>query len=280
MESIEALLVTIGYKVLIFVGILIVSYFVVGILMGITNAALKKQEKIPDLLSKFISKTLFKIYWILALLVAVATIGIEVLPFITGLGIAGFILGFAFQDTLGNLAAGMMLLIHSPFDVGHYVEVAGVSGSVQEINLAATVLHTPDNKRVVVPNSNVWGSAITNYSFLPTRRLSMEIGVSYDTDIQKAKDILKKLIKEEERCLEDPAPTVELLTMADSSLNLCFRPWVNTPDFWGVYFALNQRIKEEFDKEGIEIPFPQRDLHLRDMPADLFKAMGNKELSE
>lgn len=273
-ENISELVIKTLTTVGIFLLIILVSFFVIGILNNITSKLVKKSPKIPTVLGDFIISSLKKVYWIIALLIALGTIGVSVVPFITGLGIAGFILGFAFQETLSNLAAGVMLLIYNPFDKGHYIEAAGQAGSVQEIQLAATVLHSPDNKRIVVPNSKLWGSPITNYSVLPTRRLSMEVGIAYGSSIGKAKDVITKVVSENQYTLDDPKPTIELLTMADSALVLVVRPWVNTPDFWSAYWSLNQSLKEALDEAGIEIPFPQRDLHIKGLPEELAGKLG------
>jgi small conductance mechanosensitive channel len=175
--------------------------------------------------------------------------------------VTGFIIGFAFQESLGNLASGMMIALNEPFRVGDYVEVGGNSGTVKDMNMMATTLSTPDNKKVVVPNKNVWGSPITNYTALETRRVDLTAGISYGADINKAKEVILGVLKDQAAVLDDPAPTVEVIEMADSSVNLVVRPWCKTADYWSVVFSVNHAIKEALDEAGIEIPFPQMDVH-------------------
>ena len=186
---------------------------------------------------------------------------IDIAPLIAGLGVTGFILGFAFQESLANLAAGVMISLNRPFTVGDFVEVSGGTGVVKELNMMATTLSTPDNKVVIVPNKAVWGSAITNYTAMDTRRVDMVVGISYGADISKAKEVITKVIEGIDQCLADPAPMVEVVEMADSSVNLVARPWSKTADYWDVFFAFHHQIKVALDEAGIEIPFPQMDVH-------------------
>lgn len=160
-----------------------------------------------------------------------------------------------------------MVLINQPFAKGDYVEAGGVSGTVQDLNLMVTTFTTPDNKKVVVPNGSIWGSSITNYSAMETRRVDMVVGISYGSAIGKARDIISTVLRSNDQVLDDPEPTIEVVKMADSSVNLVVRPWCNTADYWPLYFALNRAIKESFDRKGIEIPFPQMDVHHHGLPA-------------
>lgn len=253
-----------GIKVLTFLAILLVAYFVISLLMKGLTPVLNKQERLPQLLRNFLGSVISKLLWIMAILVGLETVGISVLPFIMGLGVAGFILGFAFQETLSNLAAGLMILIHNPFDKGHFVDAGGITGIVAEINLASTVLTTADNKRVVIPNSKVWGQTITNFNVNPTRRVDLTVNVAYNTDMNKVREVISSVLaKNAHLILEDPKPQVELIAMGDSSLTICIRPWVKTPDYWTLNFKAMQELKEALDAAGIEIPFPQRDMHIR-----------------
>jgi small conductance mechanosensitive channel len=154
-----------------------------------------------------------------------------------------------------------MIALNQPFQVGDFVEVGGVPGVVDETNMMATTLHSPDNKKIVVPNRSVWGSTITNYSALDTRRVDLVMGISYSSDIGKAKEVILSVLKGNEMVLDDPGPTVEVVEMADSSVNLVVRPWCKTADYWKVYFSVNRAAKEALDQAGIEIPFPQMDVH-------------------
>jgi small conductance mechanosensitive channel len=225
------------------------------------RSSLRKTGRVSELLENFITNVVSKVLWILVVLVAVQRFGVEVGPLIAGLGVTGFIIGFAFQESLGNLASGMMIALNEPFRVGDYVEVGGNSGTVKDMNMMATTLSTPDNKKVVVPNKNVWGSPITNYTALETRRVDLTAGISYGADINKAKEVILGVLKDQAAVLDDPAPTVEVIEMADSSVNLVVRPWCKTADYWSVVFSVNHAIKEALDEAGIEIPFPQMDVH-------------------
>ena len=223
--------------------------------------ALQRAKNVSELMEGFILNISRKALWVLVLLVVCSRLGVPIVPFITSLGVAGFILGFAFQETLSNLAAGVMIALNQPFTVGDFVDTGGITGVVREMNMMATTLSTPDNKKVVIPNKSVWGSAITNYTALDTRRVDLVVGISYSDDIDKAKEVIQETLKNCELILDDPAPTVAVLEMADSSVNLVVRPWCETEKYWDVYFAANQAVKEALDKHGITIPFPQMDVH-------------------
>ncbi len=253
--------VTFAVNVLVLLIILIVGKIVIGMICRVTQRVLDRSDRVSEILESFAVVMLRKVLWILVLVIGLGQLGINVAPLIAGLGIAGFILGFAFQETLGNLASGLMVLVNQPFNKGDYVEAGGVSGVVQDLNMMATTLTTPDNKKVVVPNSSIWGSSITNYTAMETRRVDLVMGISYGSDIGKARDIVTQVLGANEMVLDDPEPTVEVVEMADSSVNFVVRPWCNTPDYWAVYFAVNRAVKEAFDREDIEIPFPQVDVH-------------------
>ena len=189
-------------------------------------------------------------------------IGIDVGPFVAAIGAVGFIVAFALQGTLSNFAAGLMILLYRPYDVGQVVTVAGVTGKVSAMSLVSTTLLTPDNQIVTVPNGSIWGGIITNITGNPTRRVDMVFGISYGDDIGKAMAILDEVVKAHELVLADPAPVIQLDQLADSSVNFVVRPWSKTSDYWTVKWDLTRAVKERFDREGISIPFPQRDVHL------------------
>ena len=227
----------------------------------VTARVLSDADRVSDILEKFAVDVLRKTLWVFLLMVALSQIGIEMMPIIAGLGVAGFIVGFAFQESLGNLAAGLMVLLNAPFKIGDFVEAAGVSGVVKGLNLMATTLTTPDNKLVICPNSSIWGSSITNYSAMATRRVDMVVGISYSADISEAKTLISGVLAGDDLVLSDLEPVVEVVEMADSSINLVVRPWCKTEDYWAVYFKMNHELKDLLDKNGIEIPFPQMDVH-------------------
>jgi len=253
---------TLATKVVIALILLLIGKFLIAMVTGLLNKSLSKVKKLNELLRTFMINTLRQLLWIL-LYVLIAAQFIDVLPIIAGLGVLGLIIGLAFQDTLSNFASGLMILANDPYQKGHYVEAGGHAGSVTEMNIMATTLATPDNRQITIPNKVIWGSPIVNYSVTGTRRLDITVGISYDSDINKAKEIVRGLLSADERVMAEPAPVVEVATLGDSSVDIVVRPWSKTSDYWGLHFALQQRIKEAFDADGIEIPFPQRVVHMR-----------------
>ena len=241
--------------------ILIVGKFVIKGICKSLSISIRKSGRVSDLLESFIINVTGKVLWVVVFMLALQRLGIEIGPLVAGLGVTGFIVGFACQESLANLAAGIMIALNQPFQVGDLVEVGGVTGFVDETNMMATTLHTPDNKRIVAPNGSVWGSTITNYTALDTRRVDLVMGISYSSDIGKAKEVIQSVLKENKLVLDNPEPTVEVVEMADSSVNFVVRPWCNTADYWNVYFSVNRAAKEALDEAGIEIPFPQMDVH-------------------
>jgi small conductance mechanosensitive channel len=205
------------------------------------------------------------LYWGMLAFVIIAVIGVLGVPtaqFVAVLGAAGLAVGLALQGTLSNFAAGVMLLIFRPFSVGHWVEIGGTAGSVQEISVFSTILHTGDNVKVVVPNSQVYGQTIRNVSANPTRRIDLVIGVGYDDDLQVAKDTMLRVLASDARVLADPAPNVQVSELGDSSVDFIVRPWCATIDYWALRWGLLRALKEELEAAGCNIPFPQRDVHL------------------
>ena len=196
-----------------------------------------------------------------AVIAALNKVGIQTTSLIAIVGAAGLAVGLALKDTLGNFAAGVMILIFKQFKAGDFIEAAGVLGVVETLNIFSTQLKTGDNKTVYVPNGKLIGDNIINYSTKPTRRIDMVVGVSYDADLSHVKKVLEDILAKESRVLEDPAPTIGVLELADNSVNFAFRPWVNAADYWGVHFDLHAAVKTRFDEEGIGIPYPQRDVH-------------------
>ena len=197
-----------------------------------------------------------------AVIAALNKVGIQTTSLIAIVGAAGLAIGLALKDSLGNFAAGVMILIFKQFKAGDFIEAAGVLGVVETLNVFSTQLKTGDNRTVYVPNGKLIGDNITNYSTKPTRRIDMVIGVSYDADLSHVKKVLEDILAKESRILKDPAPTIGVLELADNSVNFAFRPWVNAADYWGVHFDLHAAVKTRFDEEGIGIPYPQRDVHL------------------
>jgi len=196
-----------------------------------------------------------------AILAALSKFGVETTSFIAVLGAAGLAVGLALQGSLSNFASGVLILIIRPFKIGDFIEGAGVAGTVKEIQLFSTILSTPDNIKITVPNAKLFGDVIKNFSGYDLRRIDLEVGIGYGSPIGKAMEILNAVIKEDSRILSDPQPQIAVSTLADSSVNIVFRPWVRKEDYWDVRFDLTRRVKESFDRNEIEIPFPQQVVH-------------------
>ncbi|HCZ9705829.1 TPA: small-conductance mechanosensitive channel MscS [Vibrio cholerae] len=255
------LLIQYGVNVISAILILFIGNLVVKGVAGSVANVLKKKEMdkaVVEFIHGLVRYTLF----IIVLIAALSRIGVQTASVVAVIGAAGLAVGLALQGSLSNFAAGVLIVAFRPFKSGDYVEIGGVAGSVDSIQIFQTVLKSPDNKMVVVPNSAVIGGAITNYSRHETRRVDMVIGVSYKSDLQKTKRVLRETLEKDPRILKDPDMTIGVLTLADSSINFVVRPWCKTSDYWAVYFDSVQAIKEALDANGIEIPFPQMDVHL------------------
>ncbi|USD44140.1 mechanosensitive ion channel [Vibrio sp. SCSIO 43135] len=214
------------------------------------------------LMQEFFVSIASKAVVFVGLLVALSQVGIELGPLLTGFGVAGVIIGFALQDTLSNFASGLMILIYRPYDVGDMVKVAGIQGTVKNMSLVSTTVQTIDNQRLVIPNNKIWGDVINNITAETIRRVDMVFGIGYADDIDKAKAIFMEILHADPRVLKDPEPMVKLHTLNESSVDFVVRPWVQTDDYWDVYWDVTEKVKKRLDSEGITIPFPQRDVHL------------------
>lgn len=241
--------------------ILFIGNIAVKMIAGGVAKMLRKKD-MDNAVVEFIHGLVRYTLFVIVLIAALSRVGVQTASVVAVIGAAGLAVGLALQGSLSNFAAGVLIVAFRPFKSGDFVEVAGVSGSVESIQIFSTELRTADNKTVVVPNSSIIGNPITNYSRNTTRRVDLTIGVSYKADLQKTKEVLTRVVTADERVQQDPEPTIGVVALADSSVNFVVRPWVKTADYWAVYFDLNQAIKEELDKEGIEIPFPQMDVHL------------------
>ncbi len=267
LTQIQELLTVYGLKVIAALAIFIIGKIIAkAIRTGVSNA-MNKGGSDPILIS-FTTNMLYAALLAFVIIAALGQLGIQTTSFIAILGAAGLAVGLALQGSLANFAAGVLMIIFRPFKQGDFIEGAGVSGVIEEVHIFNTIMRTGDNKTIIIPNGSLMSGNIVNYSTKPTRRLDLVIGIGYDDDIKKAKQVLEDLMASEERILKDPAPTIGLLELADSSVNFAVRPWVNSADYWGVHFDLLERIKLRFDDEGISIPYPQRDIHLHNSPAD------------
>lgn len=257
-----------GLKVLAAIAILLIGRILVGIITSFVSKLLRK-AKVDETLNKFIS-SLTKIFMLTVVIIAsLNALGVQTTSLVAILGAAGLAVGFALQSSLSNFAAGVMLIIFRPFTTGDYVEAGGTSGSVEEIRIFNTVMKTPDNKKVIIPNGNIIGNNIVNYSAEEHRRGDMVFGIGYDDDLKKAKEILNRLVNEDDRILKDPATTVAGGELADSSVNFVVRHWVKTADYWGVFYDFTEKVKLTFDAEGISIPYPQQDIHMHQVKENI-----------
>jgi small conductance mechanosensitive channel len=264
------------FSVLIFVVIVFVFYKLAQISQRLLNKAMASAHiQVSQLLHRMILSTTRSVILVVGLLIALSQLGISLGPLLAGLGIAGFVIGFALQDSLSNFASGMMILIYRPFDVGDLVEVGGVFGTVRHMSLVNTTVLTIDNQTLVVPNNNIWQNVIKNVTAQDTRRIDMTFGIGYGDDIPKAEKILKEIIETHESVLENPEPIVRLHELGDSSVNFVVRPWVKTDDYWPVYWDITRAVKLAFDAQGVTIPFPQRDVHVfNEFPQDAATGKG------
>lgn len=254
-------IVTIGSALaVLFIGMILASLF-----QRWTRNALMRVDRFDKTLALFIAKVVKYITQILVLVTVLAQFGVQTTSMIAALGAAGLAIGLALQGTLANIAAGIMVLVLRPFNVGDYIDAGGISGTVDEIGLFVSQLRTADGVFVCAPNSQLWSSVITNYSRHPTRRLELAIGIGYDDDIEKALKTLHDLTVGDQRVLQDPAPAVMVKSLDDSAVTIAVRAWATTDDFWSLTWDLTREVKETFDKAKISIPYPQRDLHVYEM---------------
>ena len=250
-----------GLQVLGAIIILILGRIASNVLGGATRKGMEKSNAAPALIG-FVSSMVRIGIMAFAVIAALAKFGIQTTSFIAILGAAGFAVGMALQGSLGNFAAGVLILVFRPFKIGDVIDAAGSKGKVVDIGLFTTTMNTPDNQKIIIPNGQVMGGTITNVNAYDTRRVDLTAGIGYGDDIGKAKQVLAGILEGHELVLEDPAPMIEVVELGDSSVNFVVRPWVNTADYWTVYFDVTRSIKEQFDANGISIPFPQRDVHL------------------
>lgn len=250
-----------GIKIIAALVILIVGRWIAGLMRRIVKKILTKRNLDPTIVS-FVASITYVTLMVFVIIAVLARVGIQTASFVAILGAAGLAIGFALQGSLSNFAAGFLIIVFKPYRAGDYVEAGGTAGIVEEVRMFTTRMRTPDNKIVIVPNSKVTGDNIVNYSAKETRRIDLKFGVSYSDDLHKVKQILLDIVNNDSRILKDPAPQVAVLELADSSINFVCRPWVNTADYWDVYFDTTEAVKKRFDQEGISIPFPQTDVHL------------------
>ncbi|MDH3207504.1 MAG: mechanosensitive ion channel [Gemmatimonadota bacterium] len=255
------LLTNYGLQILGAIAILVAGRIVAGLFGGATRRALTRHE-IDESLVGFAAGFVKGGIIVFAVIAALSQFGVQTTSFVAVIGAAGLAVGLALQGSLSNFAAGVLILLFRPFRVGDLIESAGSRGKVQEIGILATTLATPDNQKVILPNGALMNGKIVNVNAFPTRRIDLVASIAYNDDVDQARDVLRAVLAAHPKVLKDPESVVEVLEMADSSVNLVVRPWVETADYWAVYFELNRAIKLELERHGLTIPFPQRDIHL------------------
>lgn len=248
-------------SLLLALAIFIIGRWVASAIASLTSKALKK-AKVDAILVDFLSGIVKAALVLVVIVAALGQLGIDTTSLIALIGAAGIAVGLALKDSLQNFASGVMLIIFRPFRSGDFIEAGGVVGVVEKITVFSTTLRTADNKEIIVPNGGIYGGTITNYSARPTRRVDMVFGIGYDSDLRKAKQILADLIAADSRVLPDPEPVIAVGELADSSVNILVRPWVNSADYWPFYWDMQEKVKLTFDEQGISIPFPQMDVHI------------------
>ncbi len=265
-DMIVEFLTTNGLKMLLNILAAAAIFFIGRWLARVASDLLEKglnRTKVDPTLSKFARNLAFFGVMVFVCIAAITQLGVQTTSLIAVIGAAGLAVGLALQGSLSNFAAGVLLIIFKPFRVGDYIEAGGVGGTVQEIQIFNTILYSPDNIKIVVPNSQVTGGNIKNYTANDKRRLDMVIGISYGDDIAKAKQVITGILLGDSRIMRDPAPLVAVLGLGDSSVNIAVRSWVKIPDYWPTHFDLHEKIKVTLEQSGLSIPFPQRDLHIR-----------------
>jgi small conductance mechanosensitive channel len=255
------LLTIYGLKVIAAIAVFIIGRWIAKMLTSLSEKVMNKRQVDPTVVS-FVANLIYIALLVFVVLAALGQLGIQTTSFIAVIGAAGLAIGLALQGSLANFAAGFLMIIFRPFKVGDFIEGSGVAGTVETIQIFTTQLLTPDNKTVIVPNASLTAGNITNYSAKGTRRVDLVMGIGYGDDIDHAKKVIMDVLAKEERILKDPATTIAVVELADSSVNFAVRPWVGADDYWDVYFNLTENIKKSFDAEGISIPFPQRDVHI------------------
>ena len=263
-EQIQDITLDFGPKIVAAILIYVIGKWLAGLIAKLAVKAMQK-AKVDTILVGFGRNIINMGLLVFVVLAALNQLGVQTTSFLAVIGAAGLAIGLALQGSLSNFAAGVMLVLFRPFKVGDYVEAGGTSGTVQEIMLFTTRLTTGDNKAVFVPNGSIISSTITNYSAHDTRRVDMVFGCGYDDDMAKAKQVLNDIIAADERVLADPAPTIAMRELADSSVNFVVRPWVKSADYWDLRDHVHEQVKLRFDAEGLNIPYPQSDVHMHEV---------------
>ena len=250
-----------GPKLIFAILTLVIGLWIVKIVGKIVGRALDRSDT-DETLRGFLTSIISVLLKIMVYITAIAMLGVEMTSFIAILGAAGLAVGLALSGTLQNFAGGVMILFFKPFKKGDFIEAQGHTGTVKEIQIFMTILNTPDNKTILIPNGPLSTDSLINYSTEPTRRVDWTVGIGYGDDVDKAYEVIQSLLDGDDRILDDPEPFIAVKELADSSVNFAVRAWVNASDYWGVYFRLNEEVYKSFEKEGLNIPYPQTDVHI------------------
>jgi small conductance mechanosensitive channel len=246
----------------LFVAIVLIAMFLARLVGKAIEKVMARSSQTSQLLGDFLIVTSRRLVLAIGIIIGLAALEVNIGPLLAVIGAAGFVIAFALQDSLGNFASGILIMVFKPFDVGDLVEIGGVLGKVKSMNLLSVLIHTPDNKAVIIPNNNIWSDTITNVTGTDSRRVDLEFGIGYGDDIETAQQIMEQVVSEHPLVLKEPAPVVRVHALADSSVNFVCRPWVKTDDYWDVFWDITRTVKERFDAGGVSIPFPQQDIHV------------------
>lgn len=261
---IETMLIPWGIRIAVALAIFIVGRWIAKWLTSVLRKVMTR-GKLDDMLINFLSNIVYMILLLAVVMAALDHLGIQTTSLLAVFGAAGLAIGLALKDSLANFSSGVMIILFRPFKVGDFIEAGGAAGVVEEVRMFATILRTGDNREIILPNGQIYGGMITNYSARDTRRIDLVFGIGYDDDIAKAKQIMDDIMKQDERILADPAPAIALGELGDSSVNFNVRPWVKSGDYWPVRADLLEKIKLAFDANGISIPYPQQDVHMHEV---------------
>jgi len=262
LKAIYEYLAKYGLQIVAALLIFLIGRWLAGVLSRLVEKGLVK-SKVDKTIAKFAKHLTYIGLLVFVVIAALARLGVETTQFAVALGAAGLAIGLALQGSLANFASGFLMILFRPFKVGDFIEAAGVKGTVKEIQIFNTIIDTPDNVRIIIPNGQVTGGNILNYTANGTRRVDLAVGVSYEDDLKKAKEVIERVLAGDNRVLKDPAATVAVSELGDSSVNFVVRPWVKASDYWNAYFDITGKVKVALDENGISIPYPQRDVHIK-----------------
>jgi len=263
-DFIQTLIIPWAIKIAVALAIFVIGRWIAKWLTGVVRKLMAKSD-MDDMLIQFLGNIVYTVLLLVVVMAALDHIGIQTTSLLAVFGAAGLAIGLALKDSLGNFSSGVMLILFRPFKVGDFIEAGGESGVVEEVRMFATILRTGDNREVIIPNSQIYGGTIVNYSANETRRIDLVFGIGYDDDIAKAKQTLESIMQQDERILSYPAPAVAVGELADSSVNFNVRPWVKSTDYWPVRADMLEKVKLAFDANGISIPYPQQDVYMRNV---------------